>query len=91
MLTSGGTPLQLTHGEHRRTRPAWSPDGSEIAYILDRGEESSFEIMAVPALGGPPRAITRSTAIRGLDWSPDGDDEWPDLWDDDEFEDDEEE
>jgi Tol biopolymer transport system component len=70
----------LAVGSGRRTRlttgggsytPAWSPDGSMIAY--SRAEE----IVVIPATGGPVRRITRCRlpdCIGDLrpSWSPDG-------------------
>ena len=35
---SGGRPRRLTHGRWNDTAPAWSPDGSVIAFASDRSE-----------------------------------------------------
>lgn len=57
--TGGGWPDQLTFD--RRVSPlgevAWSPDGTQIAYMADRDGDESFEIHAVPAAGGEPRVM----------------------------------
>ena len=76
---SGGRPLALTSDSTDNFRwPRWSPDGSQIAYQANDG------IYVVPALGGPPRRVSRfdqeglhiatgmTTPITGFDWSPDG-------------------
>jgi Tol biopolymer transport system component len=58
-------------GRHRRlivhggTSPAWSPDGRSIAYVGASG------VYVVPALGGHPRLVTRTTSST-VSWSPDG-------------------
>jgi dipeptidyl aminopeptidase/acylaminoacyl peptidase len=38
---SGGRPRRLTHGRWNDTAPAWSPDGSAIAFASDRGDGRS--------------------------------------------------
>jgi len=76
---SGGRPVALTSDTAENFRwPRWSPDGSQIAY------QSNDGLFVVPALGGPPRRLTRleqddldltigmATPITGFDWSPDG-------------------
>ena len=55
-----GDVRQLTDGEGDDGSPAWSPDGSNIAFISDRGEERDVRdrsaVYVVPAAGGEPRA-----------------------------------
>jgi Tol biopolymer transport system component len=76
---SGGRRVALTTDSSDNFRwPRWSPDGAQIAY------QSNDGIYVVPALGGPPRLVTRidpaklrfgvgwGTPIAGFDWSPDG-------------------
>ncbi len=50
----------------------WTPDGSAIAYIDNRG--GAGQIWAQPADGGPPRKLTdfKSDYIFWFDFSPDG-------------------
>ena len=74
-LTSSGDTYQ----------PAWSPDGAKIAYI--RREESSSDLMVMPAAGGEPAQLTNNGSGEPLHsyeriyasvwafypaWSPDG-------------------
>ena len=49
-LVSGGNPLHLKDTEPRG-RPAWSPDGTQIAFQRADG------LYVIPALGGAPRRI----------------------------------
>jgi TolB protein len=66
-------------------QPAWSPDGAAIAYI--RREESSSDLMVMPAVGGQPFQLTNNGSGEPLHsyeriyasvwafypaWSPDG-------------------
>lgn len=67
--------LQLKHIDDAQI----SPSGSEIAYVvaaasLDVGEQApASTIWIVPAAGGEPRQITRSSGSDDLPrWSPDG-------------------
>ena len=51
---------------------AFSPSGESIA-ILRRRDASTSDIYVVPALGGEPaRVTTDGVAIRGFDWTNDG-------------------
>jgi TolB protein len=52
--------------------PAWSPDGTYLAYVSDQA--GSPQIYTVPATGGAPRRITLSTSYNtDPRWSPRGD------------------
>lgn len=50
--------------------PAWSPDGSKIAYIGRMGDGQPWEIRVMPAGGGSGPAILSTThrLCHGLDW-----------------------
>jgi Tol biopolymer transport system component len=68
----GGAPVRVTIDPGIDAQPAWSPDGSTIAYL--RMVEGESQIHAIPATGGLPRAVTTEGGIyEGLVWSPDSD------------------
>ena len=70
--TAGGEPRRLTMGSDQSTRPRWSPDGREIAFIYSHHGDS--QIWIIPAQGGEPRQITSlSTGADGVTWSKKGD------------------
>jgi len=75
---SGGDPTQITDGDWDDADPAWSPDGSRLAFVSDRSPtrfDSVYrDVWVTPARGGRrPRRLTRGrgTAASPL-WSPDG-------------------
>jgi dipeptidyl aminopeptidase/acylaminoacyl peptidase/CubicO group peptidase (beta-lactamase class C family) len=68
---TGGEPEQLTHGP-ADTAPAWSPDGTGLAFLRDDGE--SEQIWLLPAGGGEARKLTSLAPGAGAPvWSPAGD------------------
>ena len=72
-----GEPVQLTHGDFDDAGPAWSPDGSRIAFASSRGEDWDVELVSdihvVDADGGEPEQITAGGALVAQPaWSPDG-------------------
>ena len=63
----GGEPIQLTNDPSDETDPAFSPDGTRIAF---RSEKNGGGIYVVPALGGD--AVFLAAAGRNPRFSPDG-------------------
>ena len=66
---------QLTHQPSETLVPAWSPNGSAIAFIRSNGPERGICTMSV--LGGPEQRLDAFTddlfgAVSSLSWSPDG-------------------
>jgi Tol biopolymer transport system component len=71
----GVSPTQFTADPASDIQPAWSRDGSEIAFTSERG--GLFHLWSIPVAGGrpagPERQITRGTARETApEWSPDG-------------------
>jgi eukaryotic-like serine/threonine-protein kinase len=52
-LLPSGDPVQLTHDDAPKMSPAFSPDGSRIAYTTVNGRD--WATWVVPVLGGEPR------------------------------------
>ncbi len=52
-----GNPLRITSEDADDVNPAWSPDGSSIAYLRTLGV-GRYKVLLIPALGGQPRALT---------------------------------
>ena len=70
--TAGGEPRRLTMGSDSSSRPRWSPDGKEVAFIYNHHGDS--QIWIIPSEGGDPRQITSiSTGADGVTWSRKGD------------------
>jgi len=62
---------QLTAGAARDQNPAYSPDGTRLAWVSDSSGRE--EIWVAPAEGGPAERITDVDALKfGMAWSPDG-------------------
>ena len=70
---AGGTPQQITQSASGSSNsPAWSPDGSQLAFVSTRGGTPQLYLMA--AAGGEPRKISDvATGVGGpLVWSRNG-------------------
>ena len=67
----GGDAARLTSGAGNETDPAFSPDGTRIAFT---GEyDGNVDVFVVAAAGGVPKRLTwHPAADRVLGWTPDG-------------------
>jgi tricorn protease len=67
----GGAAARLTSGTGTETDPAFSPDGTRIAFT---GEyDGNVDVFVIPAAGGVPKRLTwHPAADRVLGWTPDG-------------------
>ena len=65
--TVGDQPNAIVRPPNSAGSPAWSPDGSRLAFLM-RGQ-----VHFVPVTGGEPRALTSvPTGVTSFQWSPDG-------------------
>jgi len=67
----GGPARQLTFGDRSSFAPAWSPDGSQIAFLSARS--GRVNLWRIRPDGGEPEQLTDETGRVSLfKWSPDG-------------------
>jgi Tol biopolymer transport system component len=68
-----GALTRLTFNNEEERGPAWSPDGTRIAYMCRKGSNGTFEICVMDANGTNPLQLTSNTVFDGApSWSPDG-------------------
>jgi dipeptidyl aminopeptidase/acylaminoacyl peptidase len=67
-------PWQFTVGDHNDTRPRWSPDGKQIAFLSNRSDvDKPPSLFIIPVQGGEARRLTQVDGeIDNYSWSPDG-------------------
>ena len=85
MNADGSDPVNLTQGQYCSS-PAWSPDGTRIAYIDVGADYSGRDIWVIDA-GGNPQQLTDDIELIGpnsgdeLFWSEDGSSIYYHVWD----------
>ena len=72
MPIGGGTPTRIAEGLSYEQQPRWSPDGSRIAFVSDRGGGDNIWIMN--ADGSSKKQLTKEDfrLLNQPSWSPDG-------------------
>jgi len=66
-----GATRQLTNAKKSSQSPAWSPDGSKLAFISDRTDKR--QIYVISPQGGEAEALTTlEDGVTAFAWSPDG-------------------
>ncbi len=69
---SSGHPVRLTRNRTYDGRPAWSPDGRELAFSSDRGN-ANRGVFVIAADGSGLRRLTPTDSVASDPaWSPDG-------------------
>jgi dipeptidyl aminopeptidase/acylaminoacyl peptidase len=70
-MASTAAPLQLTTSKEGATKPAWSPDGKQLAFT--RSVEDKSQIFILSLDGGEPLQLTsHKYGANNPKWSPDG-------------------
>jgi Tol biopolymer transport system component/imidazolonepropionase-like amidohydrolase len=72
VMPVGGKPVNLTRDAALDIDPAWSPDGSQLAYSSDKDSEH-LQLWIHDMKSGQSRRVTSlTTQPQGAAWSPDG-------------------
>ena len=69
-----GNHNQFTYGNQSDTMPQWSPDGTQIAFLSNRGnQDEPAQLYVIRANGGEARPISSIKGrISQFEWSPNG-------------------
>lgn len=72
MNADGSNPVRLTSLRTLVFNPAWSPDGSRIAFRGWNSTASTWSIFVMTADGSNPTAVANGESAYSPSWSPDG-------------------
>jgi Tol biopolymer transport system component len=72
--TNSGNPRQFTYGDQSDSTPEWSPDGKQIAFLSNRGnQEKPAQIYIIPFDGGEAHPLSNILGeIESFSWHPNG-------------------
>ena len=64
---------RFSTGKVNVSSPRWSPDGSKIAFLSERGEKPLTQVWVIPVDGGEACQVTKSeTSVSDFRWHPSG-------------------
>ena len=67
----GNKAHQLTYSEKGESSPRWSPDGKQLAFLSNRGEQQ--QVYTLRMEGGEAAEVTKGKAgVQAFEWAPDG-------------------
>jgi dipeptidyl aminopeptidase/acylaminoacyl peptidase len=70
---NGGEARQFTTGKNTEGSPAWSPDGSKIAFVTKREDDKKSQIYIIDVKGGEAKQLTDlPMGASSPKWFPDG-------------------
>ena len=74
LTVADGAIRRLATGFTENSNPAWSPDGTTIAFICSTGRGAENDVCVIPSAGGAARNLTADWALDpgSPTWSPDG-------------------
>ncbi len=72
MPIAGGTPTRVAAGLAYDQQPRWSPDGSRLAFVSDRGGGDNIWIMNADGSGAKQLTKEDFRLLNQPSWSPDG-------------------
>jgi Tol biopolymer transport system component len=72
VMDIGGKPQQLTHDKFYKADPAWSPDGTQIAYSSDKGGSEDLYVLTLATKAEKRLTVTPDESEVGAAWSRDG-------------------
>jgi Tol biopolymer transport system component len=72
LMEIGGKPQPLTNDNYYKQSPAWSPDGTKIAYASDKSGTANIYILDLTTRNEQTATKLKDSAAINPVWSPDG-------------------